>query len=121
MKFHEKTVLAVTSSIFLILCAGCRSHQIMITVENHTGKEIQLLEVDYPSASFGEDSMAAGQVVHYSIQVRDSGPVKVQYMTPDHHQPQMTGPTLHEKEEGKLQIVLLPGDKAEFNGQGLRD
>jgi hypothetical protein len=121
MKTLTKSLLAVASGAFFIFCIGCRSHQIMVTVENRTGEQIQLVEVDYPSASFGEDTMTAGQVIHYSIQVRDSGPVKVQYMTPDHYQPQMTGPTLHEKQEGALGIVLLPGGKAEFETQGLRD
>ncbi len=121
MKFFRKTLFAAISGIFFILCTGCRSHQIMVTVENRTGEPIRLLEVDYPSASFGEDAMEPGQVVHYSIQVRDSGRVKVQYMTLDHHQPQMTGPTLHEKQEGALDIALLPDGKAEFDGQGLRN
>lgn len=121
MKISRRVLFASTSSAFLICCMGCRSHQIMVTVENHTGGEIRLVEVDYPSASFGEDAMAPGQVVHYSIQVRDSGPMKVQYMTLDHHQPQMTGPTLHEKQEGALDIVLLPDGKADFNGQGLKN
>lgn len=121
MRTSVKSLLAAASGVFFLFCVGCRSHQIMVTLENRTGQQIQLVEVDYPSASFGEDTMAAGQVVHYSIQVRDSGQVKVQYMTPDHHQPQMTGPTLHEKQEGALDIVLLPNGKAEFNGQGLRD
>jgi hypothetical protein len=115
MKTLTKSLLATASGIFFIFCIGCRSHQIMVILENHTGEEIQLVEVDYPSASFGEDAMTDGQVVHYSIQIRDSGPVKVQYMTPDHHQPQMTGPTLHEKQEGQLEIELLPGGKAEFH------
>jgi hypothetical protein len=121
MKISARPLLAAVSGVFFIFCVGCRSHQVMVTVENRTGEDIQLVEVDYPSASFGEDAMTAGQVVHYSIQVRDSGPVKVQYMTPDHRQPQMTGPTLHEKQEGTLDIVLLPGGKAEFGTQGLRN
>jgi hypothetical protein len=121
VKVSAKHLFAVASGAFFILFIGCRSHHVMVTVENHTGQEIQLVEVDYPSASFGEDAMTAGQVVHYSIQIRDSGPVKVQYMTPDHNQLQITGPVLHEKQEGALDIVLLPGGKAEFQTQGLKD
>jgi len=95
--------------------AGCRSHHVEITVENRTGAEIRLLEVDYPNASFGADSVAAGQVVHSSIQVQGSGEVKVEYTARDRHQAQITGPALVEKQEGKLAIVLLPADKADFS------
>jgi hypothetical protein len=48
-------------------------------VENRTGAAIELLEVDYPSASFGADTLASGADFHYRFQVRGSGPVKVQY------------------------------------------
>ena len=94
---------------------GCKSHHVEISVENRTGAEVRLLEVDYPSASFGADSVAAGQTVRSSIQVQGSGPVKVLYTAPDKHQAQISGPELHEKQEGKLEIVLLPEDKAEFH------
>ena len=94
---------------------GCRSHHIEIAVENRTGAEVRLLEVDYPSASFGADSVAVGQTVRSSIQVQGSGPVKVLYTAPDRHQAQISGPELHEKQEGTLEIILLPGDKAEFH------
>ena len=97
--------------------AGCKSHHIEITVENRTGAEIRLLEVDYPNASFGVDTVAPGQTVHSSIQVQGSGNVKVEYTAPDRHQAQITGPALAEKQEGALAIVLLPADKADFRSR----
>jgi hypothetical protein len=99
----------------LTASTGCHSYHVDTTVENRTGAAIQLLEVDYPSASFGADTLAAGAVFHYRIQLQGSGPLKVQYTTGDGRSAQMTGPTLTERQEGKLQIVLLPGSKAEFH------
>jgi hypothetical protein len=93
---------------------GCHSYHIETTVENRTGVAIQLLEVDYPSASFGADSLAAGADFHYRIQIRGTGPVKVQYTVPGGHQDQINGPQLTERQQGDLVIVLLPGGKAEF-------
>jgi hypothetical protein len=101
----------------LIGAAGCHSYHVDATVENHTGAPIQLLEVDYPSASFGADKLAAGDVFHYRIQLRGSGPLKVQYTTADERQVQITGPALAERQEGQLQIELLPGGKAGFHPQ----
>ena len=112
-------VLAAIALPALVLAAGCHSYHIETTVENRTGGAIQLLEVDYPSASFGADSLAAGGVFHYRLQLRGSGPLKVLYTVSDgsrtQRSVQIEGPTLTERQEGRLQIVLLPGGKAEFH------
>jgi hypothetical protein len=41
----------------------------------------------------------------------------VLYTTLDERQVQIAGPTLAERQEGTLQIELLPGGKAAFNPQ----
>ena len=109
------------ASAFLLLfgfLAGCHSAHVAVTVENRTGAPIELLEVDYPSASFGADSLASGADYHYRIQVRLSGPVKVQYTESSTHTVrQSTGAALYEGQNGQLQIVLLPGGKMEFHPQ----
>src|SRR5262252_3863849 len=87
------------------ILAGCRSPHVEVTVENRTGAPIRLLEVDYPSASFGSDSVAAEGTMHYRIQVQGNGPVKVQYTAGDGRQPQIEGPALAERQEGRLEIV----------------
>ena len=97
--------------------AGCHSSHIDTTVENRTGGAIQLLEVDYPSASFGANSLAAGESFHYRIQLRGAGPLKVQYTGSDGQQVQIEGATVAEPQEGRLEIVLLPEGKAEFHPQ----
>ena len=100
----------------LAFVCGCHSYHIDATVENRTGAAIDLLEVDYPSASFGADRLAADADYRYRFQVRGSGPIKVQYSdSSSHQQRQMTGPELFERQEGRLEIVLLPGGKAEFH------
>jgi len=97
---------------------GCHSYQIDATVENRTGAAIELLEVDYPSASFGADTLSSGADFHYRFQVRGSGPVKVQYTEDGSHKVrQMSGPEVFEQQEGSLEIVLLPEGKAEFHPQ----
>jgi hypothetical protein len=99
----------------LILAAGCHSYHVETTVENRTGGAIQLLEVDYPSASYGADKLLAGGVFHYRIQLRGSGLLKVQYTASDGRPVQISGPTLAERQQGSLEIVLLPEGKAEFH------
>ncbi len=113
----SKILCAVLAPIFGMLC-GCHSYHVDTTVENHTGIAIQLLEVDYPSASFGADDLAAGADFHYRIQILGSGPVKVQYTeTASHKVRQIGGPNLFEQQQGSLKIVLLPDGKAAFYPQ----
>lgn len=95
--------------------SACHSYHIDVTIKNSTGSAISLLEVDYPSASFGADSLAAGADFHYLIQTRGSAPLKVQYTTPAGRQVQIAGPTLYERQEGKIAVILLPDGKAEFH------
>ena len=113
----------MTSRLFAVLgvfgamtiLAGCHSAHVEVTVENRTGAPVRLLEVDYPNASFGSDSLAADATMHYRIQIQGSGPVKVQYTAANGSQPQIEGPAVVERQEGALEVVLLPGGMAEFH------
>jgi len=107
-------VFGITSVLML---SACHSYHIDTTIENRTGSPVQLLEFDYPSASFGIDSLANGATFHYSFQVRGSGPIKLSYTAADGKQVQITGPALAERQQGQLEIVLLPGGKVEFHPQ----
>jgi hypothetical protein len=98
----------------LLPVTACHSYHIDSTIENHTGADIQLLEVDYPSASFGADHLAAGAVFRYRFQIRGSGPLTLSYTSADGRQTHITGPNLVEREQGQLRIVLLPESKADF-------
>ena len=110
-----KASAALLAASLLCIVVGCHSYHIEASVENRTGGTITLLEVDYPTASFGVDTLAPDGVVHHRIQTRDSGPIGVQYTAAHGHQVQVKGPTLFEKQEGSIQIVLLPDGKAEFH------
>jgi hypothetical protein len=101
-------------SVALLALVACHSYHIETTVENRTGGPIQLLEVDYPSASFGANSLAVGAILPYRIHVRGAGPLKVQYTGSDGRQRQIEGPALSELQEGRIEIVLLPGGNVEF-------
>jgi hypothetical protein len=114
MKVHSGIFAAIALTV-LVWMAACHSYHVETTVDNRTGETIQLLEVDYPSASFGANSLAVGAVLHYRIQLRGNGPVKVQYTVGNSRQMQIDGPVLAERQEGRLEIVLLPGGKAEFH------
>ena len=98
----------------LVALAGCHSYHVETTIENRSGGAVTLLEVDYPSASFGADAIASGADFHYRFQIQGSGPLKVQYTQANGKAASATGPALHQGQEGRLQIVLLPDAKVAF-------
>jgi hypothetical protein len=113
MKIHPGILAVFTVAALFV--ATCHSYHVEVAVKNHTGGAVQLLEIDYPSASFGVNTLAAGAEYHYRIQLRGSGPIKAQYTESDGRQSQVEGPMLFEQQEGRMEIVLLPGGKAEFH------
>ena len=90
----QKLITRPTLLAILIAVAGCHSHHIEATVENHTGAALTLLEVDYPSASFGADILAPEGTFHHRIQTRGNGPISVQYTATGSRTVQISGPTL---------------------------
>ncbi len=115
MKRFARLVLVPGISCVVGFLAGCHSAHVEVAVENRTGAPVRLLEVDYPSASFGSDALATGATMHYRIQVQGRGPIKVQYTAADGRQLQVDGPELAERQEGSLEIVLLPEGRGEFH------
>jgi hypothetical protein len=114
---YLKNLLSVSLVIGLtvsLASSGCRSPHVDVTVENRTGQTVRLIEVTYPSASFGANSLAAGAVLHNRIQLRGEGPIKVLYTDPKDQSTQIAGPLLVENQHGSLQIVLLATGKADF-------
>jgi hypothetical protein len=99
---------------FSLVATGCKSYWIDTSVENQTGQPIHELEVDYPTASFGTNTLAPGGAMHYRFQIRGSGPVKVEYTSADGKTVHGQGLTLEEHQHGQLGIRLLPQGKVEF-------
>jgi hypothetical protein len=94
-------------SFALLTCLiGCHSPYVITTVSNRTTQPIELLEVDYPSASFGTQNLAPGADFHYRFKVLGSGSMKLLYTDSAHHDHKSDGPLLKEGAEGPLAIVI---------------
>jgi hypothetical protein len=92
--------------ITLIATAGCHSPYVITTISNRTTRPIELLEVDYPSASFGTQALAPGTDFHYRFKVLGSGAMKLLYTDSTHQDHRSEGPFLKEGAEGPLTIVI---------------
>ena len=103
-----KKALLAASLIFLIsfLLSGCRSAYVSTTITNNSAAQVTLLEVDYPSASFGVGSLAPGAQYHYRFKIQGGGPVKLQFTDASGKMHTASGPDLQEGEQGTLQINI---------------
>ncbi len=111
------TVLAgLWSSGFLILSlAGCHSAFVETTIDNRGETPVRLVEVDYPSASFGVGSIAPESEFHYRFKIQGSGPLKIEFTDASGKVHDSDGPVLNQGQEGHLNIVIQP--TAEVNWQ----
>jgi hypothetical protein len=105
--------LAIVMAAGLLGVSGCRSAYVEADVVNATGSAVTLVEVDYPSASFGVESLGAGAVYHYRFKVLGSGGTTVMWTDAARGQHTAKGPELHEGQAGVLRVTLA-GDKAEW-------
>lgn len=100
--------VAAAGLVGVVLAGGCRSPYVNATVKNETGARVRLVEVDYPSASFGQESLAAGAVYTYRFKILGSGAMKVSWTDFRRGQHTAVGPELHEGQQGQLAITLTP-------------
>ncbi len=98
--------LVILLQFGLALLSGCHSAYINATVANRTAAPISLVQVEYPSASFGTQTIAPGAEFHYRFKVLGSGEMKITWTDSAEHEQKATGPTLHEGAEGALGIVV---------------
>lgn len=92
----------------LTLAAGCHSAVIDATLTNSTPEPLNLIEVDYPSASFGTQTLPSGQSFHYRFKVLGNGPLKLSWTDTQRRDHTATGPTITEGTEGSLAITISP-------------
>lgn len=95
--------------------SGCHSPYISSSVTNRTGRPLDLIELDYPSASFGTQSLAPGATYQYRFKVLGSGPTTLLWTDSSHHNHKATGPSLQENDEGTLSIDVGPGPTPSWN------
>ena len=59
--------------------AGCRAHVVKISLTNTSTEPIKTIIVDYPSATFGRDTLAPRETYFSLIKPVDKGPIKVRF------------------------------------------
>ena len=110
------TGLRVTGILGTLLSSlglsGCHSAFIEATLINRTDKPLRLVEVDYPSASFGTQNLIPGASFHYKFKLIGEGPVKLLWTDEAQKEHTVEGPYLHEGQQGLLTITVTPAQTA---------
>jgi hypothetical protein len=101
-----RTVLVVAGLGTTLGLAGCHSHYVEADVKNETGQAVSLVELDYPSASFGTESLAAGATYHYRFKILGDGPTKLLWTDATRHDHTVPGPHLREGQEGSIAVTI---------------
>ena len=102
MRFFR--LMACTALI--LFATGCHSAYVEATIRNATDQPISLVELDYPSASFGTQTLPAGRDFHYRFKLLGSGPLKLIYTDTARQEHDVTGPAMNEGDEGSLTVTV---------------
>ncbi len=89
-----------------LLSSGCHSAMITATLSNRGETPVRLVELDYPSASFGVQQLKPGEEYHYRFKVIGNGATKLTWSQPSKADQNSSGPVLHEGDEGTLTVTF---------------
>ena len=106
-----RTLKFLSALAAALTLAGCHSATIAATISNHTSAPLSLIELDYPSASFGTQTLAPGQDFHYRFKIIGSGATTILWTDAAHQDHKNSGPTLRDGDDGTAHHHLQSGRK----------
>ena len=74
-----KSLRFAVALVFVIAMAGCRAHVVKISLTNTSAEPIKTIIVDYPSATFGKDTLAPRETYFSLIKPVDKGPITARF------------------------------------------
>ena len=98
----------------VLLLSGCKSAFVEATVRNSSSQNLTLVEVDYPSASFGWQALPPGSERHYRFKILGNGPTTLTFSDVSGREHRVSGPVLREGESGSL-LITLSQQTADWN------
>ena len=112
-------LLRVLALLPTLALTACHSAFVTATIQNRTSQPIQLVEVDYPSASFGTQSISPGADFHYRFKVLGEGKLKITYTDSSNQEKKAEGFLLQEGAEGPVTITVA-GDGVHWQNNTTR-
>ena len=90
----------------LAAAQGCRSAMVDATIRNSTPTEVRVIEVQYPTASFGVQILPPGAEFHYRFKILGTGNLGLTFTDQKQLEHTIKGPELREGQQGKLGITI---------------
>ena len=113
--FGMRRFASIAALFAVSALTGCHSHYIQTTITNNSGADVEVVQVDYPSASFGIQKLAAGGSFHYRYKLLGSGNIKIGFTDVHKGEHHIAGPWLNEGSQGTVDINIPAQDQAEFH------
>ena len=109
----QKTMLRRSAVFSSLLCAllgsgGCHSAFVGATLVNHSGQTVRLLEMDYPSASFGTEQLENCASFKYRFKIMGKGNATLSWTDSSGASHNSRGPALAEGQEGRVSVEIGP-------------
>lgn len=108
--------ISVCALMGTIGICGCTSKYVNAVVKNESGGTLSLVEVDYPSASFGTEALSAGGEYDYRFKILGSGGTRISWTDALRKEHSVAGPTLQEGQQGRL-VVTISDSGAQWDVQ----
>ncbi|WP_047487292.1 hypothetical protein [Terriglobus sp. TAA 43] len=106
--------IAAASFVSAVFLTGCHSHYIQTTITNQSGADINVVQVEYPGASFGTQRIANGASFHYRFKLLGTGDLKLTWTDASYQEHTLKGLHLDEGQEGTLVINFPSQSQANF-------
>jgi hypothetical protein len=109
--------IAVLVCLAVLSAVGCRSAFMETSVENDGATAVHVIEVDYPSASFGMQTLDPHATFHYHFKIQGSGPITITFIDSAGKPHTATGPTLTQGQQGNLKITIGPSGSVSWSAK----
>ena len=101
-----KSFRFASTLLFVIAMAGCRAHVVKISLTNTSTGPIKTIIVDYPTATFGKDTLAPGETYFSLIKPVDKGPITVRFTDAQGGSHTYESISLEQGDDGSVDIKL---------------
>lgn len=106
MMLRARKLVALAGLAWTLSLAGCRARMVTFKLVNTSAEPLSTIIVDYPSATFGKDKLAPGEVFSSTVKLTDTGAINVQFVDAKGAGHNYVGPVLHQGDLGSIEIKL---------------
>jgi hypothetical protein len=101
-----KPIQTIAILITLAALTGCRAHVVKVNLKNVSAETVKTIIVDYPTATFGKDKLAPGEIFSYSIKPLETGLIRIQFTDAQGSIHTYNGSQLHKNDEGSIEVDI---------------